>query len=80
VTQIIAREGPLVEIEELYIILREKLQQEEKSFEDMEKQYHLFENLNPRFQEGIIPIEDARLKIESSDIVYSTRWNIFRAF
>jgi hypothetical protein len=42
------------------------------------KQYELYNTFNPRFFEIIIPLKEAKLKVDSSDIIYSSKYNIFR--
>jgi len=69
------------ENEDLYVILlkyRSTLKQE--SIEEAEKQYELYElykDLNPKYSEEIMLLNEAKLKIDSSDIVNSSKYNIF---
>ena len=72
------------ENEDIYVILlkyRPNLKQ--VSIEEGKKQYKLYElykNLNPKYSEEIIPLNEAKLKVHSSDIVYSSNFNIFRNY
>ncbi|MFX1325839.1 MAG: hypothetical protein ACFE8N_12875 [Promethearchaeota archaeon] len=74
-TQIILKEGTQVEVEELFIVLREKSEPEEKNNEDMWRQYHLLENMNPRYQEETMTMKDAKAKIAMSDIIAIAKFN-----
>jgi len=51
-----------------------------KDIEVAKKQYELYEiykNLNPRYFENQITLKDAKLKIESSDIIHSSKFDLF---
>ena len=69
------------ENEDIYVILlkyRSNLKQ--VSIEEGKKQYKLYElykNLNPKYSEEIMSLNEAKLKIHSSDIVNSTKFNLF---
>lgn len=69
------------EFSELYIILKTYNDKREKiKIEESQKQYELYElyeNLNPRYSEAIIPPKEAKERIASSDIIYSSKYNIF---
>ena len=66
---------------ELYVILRTYLNKREQSnIEETIKQHELYErykNLNPRYSEVAIPLKEAKKEIDSSDIIYSSKYNIF---
>ena len=72
------------EIEELYVILLNHSSSSEHEYleeaRNQYKLYELFKNLNPKYSEEIIPLKEATLKVYSSDIVYSSKFNIFRNY
>ena len=39
-----------------------------------------YETLNPRYSENIIPLKQAKLKVDASDIIYSSKYNISRSY
>lgn len=80
--QILVKEDARLELEKLHVILKEKIAEYQVQIraEEAEKLYDIYENLNPRYHERVISLENAKLKIESSDIVLSNRYNIFRAY
>ena len=69
------------EKKELYVILlNHSSSSEQKHFEEARnhsKLYELYKNLNPKYSEEIILLNEAKLKIDSSDIVNSSKYNIF---
>ena len=81
-TQILVKEDARLELEKLHVMMKEKIveYQVQIKAEETEKLYKIYENLNPRYHERVISLENAKLKIESSDIVLSNRYNIFRAY
>jgi len=82
--QVIVNEDSLIELEELHIILLEKTSKaEQKDIEQTKKQiglYELYKNLNPRYFEEGIPLNEAIEKLYTSDIVFSSKFNIFRVY
>ena len=72
----------LIEFTGLYIIILLKFSstQRHKDIDEATKQYELYKNLNPRYSENIIPLKEGKLKVDSSDIIYSLKYNIFRSY
>ena len=72
------------ENEDLYVILlKYRSNYKQESIEEAKKKYKLYElykDLNPKYSEEIVPLDEAKLKIHSSDIVYSSKFNIFRNY
>jgi len=72
------------EKKELYVILlnyRSSLEQKDiKEAKNQYSLYELYKNLNPKYFEEIIPLKEATLKVYLSDIVYSSKFNIFRNY
>lgn len=66
-----------VEVEELYIVLREKSLPEVKNNEYMRRQYNLLENINPRYHEETMTLKDAKTKVATSDIIATSKFNLF---
>ena len=69
------------ENEEIYVILlKHSSNLKQNSVEEAKNQhklYELYKDLNPKYSEELIPLNEAKLKIDSSDIVYSSKYNIF---
>ncbi|MFX1425613.1 MAG: hypothetical protein ACFFBE_04115 [Promethearchaeota archaeon] len=63
----------------LYIILwNYSPTKRQKDIEEAQRQYELYKDLNPRYFENIITLKEAKLKVDSSDIMYNSKYNIFR--
>jgi hypothetical protein len=79
-----AKEEDLIGYLELYTIFsKHDSKQEKRDIEEFNKQlelYELFKTLNPRYFENIVPLKEAKLKVDSSDIIYSSKYNIFRPY
>jgi len=82
-SNIIEENNPF-EIKALYVILlnyRSSLEQKDvKEAKNQHSLYELYKNLNPKYFEEIILLKEATLKVYSSDIVYSSKFNIFRSY
>ena len=68
----------LIESLKLYIILTKQ-----KDVEKIKKQYELYEQfktLNPKYFELILTPKEHILKVNSSDIIYSSRYNYLGLF
>ena len=82
--QVIVNKDSLIELDELHIILLEKTSTgEQKDIEQIKKQFELYElykNLNPRYFEEGIPLKEALQKPYTSDIIFSSKFDIFRVF
>ncbi|MHA1992678.1 MAG: hypothetical protein ACW98A_17110 [Candidatus Hodarchaeales archaeon] len=66
-----------IEFSELVIIiLKLNFTQRQKDIEDAKKQYKLYKNLNPKYFENVITLKEAKLKVDSSDIIHCSRYNI----
>ncbi len=77
---LIKKKDTLVELEELFIVLLKKVSKTKEKDIEVKKQYELYEiykNINPRYFENQITLKDAKLKIESSDIIHSSNFNLF---
>ena len=64
----------------LYVILlKHSSDSEQKDIKEAKNHYilyELFKNLNPKYTEEIIPLKEAKLTVYSSDIVYSSKFNV----
>ncbi|MHA2281893.1 MAG: hypothetical protein ACXAC5_13705 [Promethearchaeota archaeon] len=60
----------------LLILLKKKSTQRQKDIGEAKNQDELYKTLNPKYFENIISLEEAKLKVNSSDIIYSTKYNI----
>ena len=82
--QKLVKENDPIEFSELFIILlKHSSKQEQKDIEKINKQHEIYEqykNLNPKYSENIIPLKEAKLKVDSSDIIYSSNYNIVRSY
>jgi len=80
--QIIVKEDTRIELEKLHVILKEKIAEyyAEEQAKEAKKLYKMFENINPKYPESGISLQDAKLAIESSDIIYSNSFYLDRAF
>ena len=82
--QKLVKENDPIEFLELFVILlKHSSKQEQKDIEKVNKQHEIYEqykNLNPKYSENIIPLKEAKLKVDSSDIIYSSKYNIFRSY
>jgi len=82
--QKLVRKNDLIDSSGLYIILlKHDSKQEKRDIEEVKKQYKLYELykiLNPKYSENIIPLKEAKLKVDSSDIIFSSKYNIFRSY
>jgi hypothetical protein len=63
---------------ELYIIFIKHDPIQKKK--DIKNQYEQYISLDPKYPENIILLKQAILKVDSSDIIYSSRYNVFSAF
>ena len=83
-TQIIVKEDSPVEPEDLHlIILKKKIKPIDKIDEELKKQYKLyglFKEFNPKFYEEAIPLKNALDKLYTSDVRFSSKYNIFGMF
>ncbi|MHA2399782.1 MAG: hypothetical protein ACXADU_12960 [Promethearchaeota archaeon] len=80
--QILVKDDARIELEELHIILKEKIAEyyaEEQAIA-AEKLYKMFENINPKYHESLISLKGARSKIAVSDIIYSNKFYLDRAY
>ena len=77
-TQVIVKEDSMIELKALHVILKEKIAeyQAKKEFEENKKNIDFFLVLNPRYFENRITIEQAKLRVNSSDIILSSRFNM----
>jgi hypothetical protein len=60
----------------LIIILKLRSTKRQKHIEEAQKQYRIseiYKNFNPKYSENVIPLKEAKLKVVSSDIIYSTK-------
>jgi hypothetical protein len=77
-------ECSVIKENKLYVILlSDSLNSEQKHIQEVKNQYRLYElykNLNPKYSEEIIPLNEAILKVDSSDIVYSSKFNISKNY
>ena len=86
IKQKFVKENDPIEFSELYIciiLLKQRVTQRQKDIEEVKKQYELYElykNLNPKYSENFIPLKEAKLKVDSSDMIYSSKYNIFRSY
>ena len=79
--QVTVKEDSLIELEDLYIILlKETSKSEQKDIDEAKKQNDLYKNLNPRYFEEGIPLKEALQKPYTSDIIFSSKFDIFRVF
>ena len=79
--QALVKKDVPVEIEELHVILMKKVsKREQEDIEEAKKQNELYKNLNPRYFEKRISLKEAKTKIESSDIIFSSKFDIFGAY
>ncbi|MHA2399808.1 MAG: hypothetical protein ACXADU_13095 [Promethearchaeota archaeon] len=70
-----------IEISTILIIrLRKKSTQSQTDIEEAQKQYELYKTLNPRYSEIVLSLKEAKLKADSSDIIYSLDYNVFRSW
>ncbi len=77
----LGRENDSIEFWELFIIiLKLSFTRRKKDIEEAKKQYELYKNLNPKYFENVITLKEAKLKVDSSDIIYSSKYNIFRSY
>ena len=64
-------------------LLRQDSKRDKSDIEGARKQYKLYElykTLNPKYSENIFSLKDAKLKVDSSDIIYSSKYNMFRPY
>ncbi|MFX1478160.1 MAG: hypothetical protein ACFFCI_08505 [Promethearchaeota archaeon] len=80
-TQIIVEEDSIFELKALHEILKEKIAeyQEKKKFDEDKKNIDLFLCFNPRYFESLITLKQAKLRIDTSDIQLSSKYNMFSA-
>ncbi len=79
--QVTVKEDSLFELEDLYIILlKETSKSEQKDIDEAKKQNDLYKNLNPRYFEEGIPLKEALQKPYTSDIIFSSKFDIFRVY
>jgi len=80
--QVIVKDDARIELEELHLILKEKIAEyyAEEQVKAAEKLYKMFENINPKYHESLISLKDARSKIAVSDIIYSNKYYLDRVF
>jgi len=82
--QVTVKEDSLIELEDLYIILLKKTSKsEQKDIDEAKKQNELnelYKNLNPRYFEEGIPLKEALQKPYTSDIIFSSKFDIFRVY
>ena len=77
----LVKESDSIEFSELFIvILKLRVTHRQKDIEETKKQYKQYETLNPRYSEKIIPLKQAKLKVDASDIIYSSKYNISRSY
>lgn len=80
--QLIVKEDARIELEELHVILKQKIAEyyAEEEAKAAEKLYKMFENINPKYHESLISLNDARSKIAVSDIIYSNKFYLDRVY
>ncbi|MFW9876341.1 MAG: hypothetical protein ACFFG0_24870 [Candidatus Thorarchaeota archaeon] len=87
--QKLVKKNDLMESLELDIILLkynlrlEHFKQKQRDIEEARKEhelYELYKTFNPRYSENIIPLKEAKHKVDSSDVIYSSRYNFFRPY
>ena len=77
----LVKENDHVKFSGLIIILLSKYPTlGQKDIKEAQKQYELYKTLNPRYSEIVIPLKEAKLKVDSSDLIYSSNYNIFRSW
>ena len=80
----VVKEDNPIELSALFIIiLKPSSIQRQKNIEEAQKQYKLYKlykNLNPKYFENIISLKRAKLKVDSSDIIYSSKYNFIRPY
>lgn len=66
---------------DLYIIfIKRHSRREIKDINEIKKQYDQLISLNPKYPEHLIPLKQAILKVQSSDIIYSSKYNFFSTY
>ncbi|MFX1279664.1 MAG: hypothetical protein ACFFA3_09630 [Promethearchaeota archaeon] len=78
ITQKLVGNNNLIESVKLYIILTKQ-----KDIKKNKKQYELYEQfktLNPKYSERIMKPKEHILKVDSSDIIYSSKYNFLGIF
>jgi len=81
--KLVKENDPIKFSEPSIIILKLIATLEQKDIEKVNKQYELYElykNLNPKYSENIITLKETKLKIDSSDISFSSKFNIFKFY
>lgn len=67
----------------IVFLLKQNSTQKQNNVEKANQQFELYElykDLNPRYFEILSPLKEAKLKIESSDILYSSQSNFLTPF
>jgi len=81
--QVIEKKENHAELEELFIFLLKKVSKRREEDIEVKKQYELYniyKNLNPRYFENQITLKDSKLKIQSSDIIQSSKFCLFGSY
>ena len=82
--QKLVKKNDLIESLGLYInLFKHDSTQKQGDIEEAKKQYKLYElykTVNPRYSENIIPLKEAKLNVDSSDIIFSSKYNVFRPY
>jgi len=81
--KLVKENDPIEFSEPIIIILKPIATLEQKDIERVNKQYELYKlykNLNPKYSENIITLKETKLKIDSSDISFSSKFNIFKFY
>jgi len=75
--QVLMNEDFLLELGKLHIVLFNSIP---KTKDLDQKQDDIFQCLNPKYPEKLISIEEAKNQIYTSDIIASSKYNIFGLF
>ncbi|MHA2399965.1 MAG: hypothetical protein ACXADU_13900 [Promethearchaeota archaeon] len=82
--QKLVKKNDLIEFSNLYFFLiKYDSKQEQKDIKQIKKQYELYQQyktLNPKYTESITILKDAKITVESSDIIHSSNFNVFRSY
>ena len=79
--QVIIDKNSNIEVEELYIILKEASKQEDAEEDNNQYElYEFFKDLNPRYFEESVPVKDAMDRVYSSDFIYRANFDFSRMF